>query len=445
MKKLLLLSLISIWGFDMSLSAQNIAITDDDSYTAHASAMLDVKSLTKGLLIPRLTTAQRTAIASPAIGLLVFDTSIGSFYFYNGTGWVNLTYGNPSNIWSQSGSNVYLTNNTYHVGVGTSAPVGKLEVKGDVPLTSNVPLFEVLNSNGDTVFAVYSQGVRVYVADDPAVKAAGSRSGFAVGGFSMTKGLTNEYLRVTPDSVRIYIEEDVVKASGSRGGFAVGGFSLTKGTYTDDYMFVADDSTRVWTDGAGGFEIRDLATGSQGYMDLNPNNYFIGHLAGDSIVSGEQNLFLGYKAGRNTTVGWNNIFIGTESGYKNTAGGTNIFFGRRAGYNSEIGNGNLFIGYEAGTAFNGNNVNTLIGYSCGSNLITGLETVFMVGYVEVIRNPVIIIAILVFMQVDIINQEILIVCLDIVPDMVRILFHIIIIPALVPKVAITMPPAIIMY
>ncbi|MBI4645927.1 MAG: hypothetical protein HY738_04850, partial [Bacteroidia bacterium] len=88
----------------------------------------------------------------------------------------------------------------------------------------------VINSAGNTVFAVYSQGVRIYVADDPAVKAAGSRSGFAVGGFSMTKGLTNEYLRVTPDSVRVYIEKDAVKASGSRGGFAVGGFSSSTGS-----------------------------------------------------------------------------------------------------------------------------------------------------------------------------------------------------------------------
>ncbi len=46
-----------------------------------ASAMLDVESTTKGLLVPRMTTAQRTAIASPAVGLLVFDTDKGDFYF----------------------------------------------------------------------------------------------------------------------------------------------------------------------------------------------------------------------------------------------------------------------------------------------------------------------------------------------------------------------------
>ncbi|MBI4647565.1 MAG: hypothetical protein HY738_13490 [Bacteroidia bacterium] len=134
--------------------AQNVAITDDDGYIAHPSAMLDVKSLTKGFLTPRLTTVQRTVISSPATGLLVFDSDLNSYYFYNGAGWVNLTYGNPSNIWSLSGSNVFLTNTSHHVGVGSTAPVGKLEVKGDVPLSSDAPLFEVINSAGDTVFAV---------------------------------------------------------------------------------------------------------------------------------------------------------------------------------------------------------------------------------------------------------------------------------------------------
>src|SRR5512145_2430055 len=84
----------------INTKAQNVAITDDDTYTANGSAMLDVKSVTKGMLVPRVTTAQRTAISSPATGLMVFDTDLNSFYFYNGTAWTNLTSGNASGIWS---------------------------------------------------------------------------------------------------------------------------------------------------------------------------------------------------------------------------------------------------------------------------------------------------------------------------------------------------------
>lgn len=48
-----------------------------------ASSMLDVSSTTKGMLTPRMTTAQRTAISSPADGLIVYDTTLKAFYYYN--------------------------------------------------------------------------------------------------------------------------------------------------------------------------------------------------------------------------------------------------------------------------------------------------------------------------------------------------------------------------
>jgi len=53
--------------------AQNVAINNDGTL-AHASAALDIKSSSKGLLVPRLTTAERSAVPAPAKGLLVFDT-----------------------------------------------------------------------------------------------------------------------------------------------------------------------------------------------------------------------------------------------------------------------------------------------------------------------------------------------------------------------------------
>jgi hypothetical protein len=57
------------------------------------SAILDLTSTEKGILIPRMSSSQRTGISSPATGLLVFDTDAGAFYFYNGTIWVNLSAG----------------------------------------------------------------------------------------------------------------------------------------------------------------------------------------------------------------------------------------------------------------------------------------------------------------------------------------------------------------
>ena len=73
-----------------NLFAQSVAINTDGS-AANSSSILDIKSTTKGLLIPRMTTAQRTAIATPAKGLIVFDNDTNSCWFYNGAAWSNLS------------------------------------------------------------------------------------------------------------------------------------------------------------------------------------------------------------------------------------------------------------------------------------------------------------------------------------------------------------------
>ena len=58
--------------------------------TPDASSILDIESTTQGILTPRMTTAQRIAIASPAEGLMVFDIDEGSFFYFDGTVWVEL-------------------------------------------------------------------------------------------------------------------------------------------------------------------------------------------------------------------------------------------------------------------------------------------------------------------------------------------------------------------
>ncbi len=67
-----------------SANAQSVGINNP---TPDASAALDVTSTTQGVLVPRMTSTQRGMIASPATGLLVYQTDApAGFYFYNG-GW----------------------------------------------------------------------------------------------------------------------------------------------------------------------------------------------------------------------------------------------------------------------------------------------------------------------------------------------------------------------
>ena len=72
------------------LNAQSVVIAESES-AADASSVLDVQSTSKGMLIPRMTEAQRELIATPAVGLLVYQTDeTAAFYFYNGSVWVPL-------------------------------------------------------------------------------------------------------------------------------------------------------------------------------------------------------------------------------------------------------------------------------------------------------------------------------------------------------------------
>jgi hypothetical protein len=58
--------------------------------TPNPTAKLDITASDKGVLIPRLTSAQRLSIVNPATGLLVYDTDVNCFFFYDGTTWSSL-------------------------------------------------------------------------------------------------------------------------------------------------------------------------------------------------------------------------------------------------------------------------------------------------------------------------------------------------------------------
>src|ERR1051325_10733750 len=97
--------------------AQNIGI---GTATPNTSAMLDVNSSTKGMLLPRLTTTQRKAIDQPALGLLVFDTDKGTLMFFDGNAWRSLTFTDENKTPAQSrGSQTSVAN----AGFGTRVSI----------------------------------------------------------------------------------------------------------------------------------------------------------------------------------------------------------------------------------------------------------------------------------------------------------------------------------
>ena len=163
MKNKVVVFLFTLMSFAASLSAQTVVVTDDNTYVAgQASSVLDVKSTSKGFLAPRMTSAQRIAIASPAEGLLVYQTDgIKGFYFYSASSWTILAAGTGTQ-WLSSGNNIYYT--TGNVGIGITNPTVPLSVKDTLEISRTGSMSELLfsNTSGSGDFRIAGDGGDVF-------------------------------------------------------------------------------------------------------------------------------------------------------------------------------------------------------------------------------------------------------------------------------------------
>jgi hypothetical protein len=232
-----------------------------------------------------------------------------------------------NSAWQVMGSSQLLSVPYAIVAQGVSG-LNKLSVAGITPNLEEA-LFEVKNNLGETVFAVYNEGVRVGVGDG----SKGTKGGFAIGSFGGAKAY-QEYLRVTSDSTRIYVKD---AEKGVKGGFAIGGFTGAK-------------------------------AGTGNYIDITQKNYFIGHESGSKITTGLYNSVLGYQAARNITSGSFNTILGRVAGYSISGGNNNIVIGELAGYSMTTGNHNTLIGSSAGYGHSNQEYNVMIGTSAGYHI-----------------------------------------------------------------------------
>ena len=140
------------------------------------SSILDLSSTSQGLLAPRLTTAQRMAIPSPANGLLVYDTNFGCYFAYNGA-WTSLCQ--PASPICPAAATGYITmftspttmcnsvifENGTNVGVNTTNPVLSFQDNGTdaLGLPSGTTAQQPANApTGATRFNTTSMVVEVY-------------------------------------------------------------------------------------------------------------------------------------------------------------------------------------------------------------------------------------------------------------------------------------------
>ena len=148
---------------------------NEDATRAHPSAMLDVKSFDRGVLIPRMNSSQRTAIVSPAKGLVVFDNTTNTFWFYNGGGWIELVGGSgggtgsglPAGTANQTLRNngtTWLSNSALQNDGTNTTVTGQLKINGGTPGAGKV-LTSDATGLGSWVLPANSTGFSIIKTD----------------------------------------------------------------------------------------------------------------------------------------------------------------------------------------------------------------------------------------------------------------------------------------
>jgi Hep_Hag. len=227
---------------------------------------------------------------------------------------IEIKYPGTATTWTDMGTS-QIWSVPYSLLAKNIAPLSKLGITGTTDDMEDA-LFEVKNKTGQTVFAVYNEGIRAYVGNGDA---KGKRGGFAVGGYDATKGSTiYDLLTLSTDSARIYVDSKPT-LKGARGGFSVGGYDMTKGGVRN-YLDISNDSVRIYLDSdpstkgkRGGFSVGgyDMTKGgipAQDYMHVSKDSVRI-YIDSNPLTKGKKGGFAvgGYDMTKGTNDNYLNV------------------------------------------------------------------------------------------------------------------------------------------
>ncbi len=317
--------LLLCFCFLITSKAQNVGIGTN---APDASARLDITDNARGLLIPRMTAAERNAIASPANGLLLFVTSDSSFFYYY-NGWKKISIANE--VWNLKGNS------------GTSDGNNFIGTTDNTALTlrmNNQPSGRIDSSNSNTFWG-YQSGIS------------------SAGKFNTASGFQSFYSNTT-----------------GHHNTAAGNQALYNNVSGYDNSAFGNRSLFANVDG-----FANTAAGDWSMLD-NVSGYHNAAFGINALIrniSGYQNAGFGVAALAANKTGFDNTAAGFLSLYSDTTGNSNTASGKQSLYNNGSGNFNTALGIAAGFTNTTGNNNTLIG-SNADVTATGLTTAGAIGY-----------------------------------------------------------------
>ena len=369
MKKIFFITVVFSM-YSLLIVAQSVGINNN---TPHASAILDVKSFTKGMLIPRTSTTSRLAIVDPAKGLIIYDTTTSGFWFHNGTEWAQLSAAN--NSWSLTGNS------------GTNAATHFIGTTDDQPLVfkiGNIKSGIIDSISGNTALGYTSLFSNTTGYDNVASGYAAlyyNTTGFAntANGFQALAFNNTGIFNTASGNDALYSNID-----GSR-NTATGAFALALNTTGNRNTATGTDALYYNTSGydntaTGASALVRNTTGHHNtalggsalfYNTTGSYNTANGYTALYANTSGSSNIANGYGALSSNTSGSYNTASGANALYTNSTGNNNSAYGALALYNNNTGKDNIAMGYSVLVSNTTGSSNTASGEYALSTNITG--------------------------------------------------------------------------
>jgi trimeric autotransporter adhesin len=375
-------SIIIICIAQAQMTAQNVGINATGA-TPHPSAMLDVSATNKGFLMPRMTTAQRTAIATPAEGLKVYDTDTKTFWYYNATAWKEITTG--ANGWNLTGN------------AGTTA-ANFIGTTDDKPLQfklKNVPSGIIDFTSGNTALgyqSLFSATSGTYNTAHGYQALASNTTGFynTANGYQTLFNNTTGSENTANGAVALYYN-----STGSRntanGIYALYANTTGSNNVATGYQALLNNTIGTFNTANGFWALQSNTTGYNnvaiGYQALLSNtigieNTATGSNALYSNIYGSDNTANGKSALYSNTTGSANTANGESALYSNTSGSANTANGLNALYSNTAGIYNTAYGIGALLSNTTGSYNIAIGFSALSNNLTGSNNVGIGGELD---------------------------------------------------------------